>query len=161
MSIEIANESDIDVDETALLSVSRFALDQMGVNPHAELSILIVDVDHMTELNEKWMDETGPTDVLSFPMDELTGTRRPGEGSEADEDDDDEETAILGDIVLCPAYARKQADAAGHPLIDELTMLTVHGVLHILGYDHMEPDEQREMFTIQDRILASWRADAA
>jgi probable rRNA maturation factor len=105
-----------------------------------------VDEKAMAELHLQWMDEPGPTDVLSFPMDEL----RPGlEGEDAAE-------GILGDIVLCPTVAKTQAEAAGHSLMDELTMLTVHGMLHLLGFDHAEPDEEREMFGLQAEILQSF-----
>src|SRR6266508_2213477 len=81
MSIEIANESGVEVDSDAILAVARHALDEMGVNPLAELSILLVDADYMAELNHRWMDADGPTDVLAFPMDEGSVDHGPGEGS--------------------------------------------------------------------------------
>jgi probable rRNA maturation factor len=151
MSIEIANESGIDVDSDAILGVARHALDEMGVNPLAELSILLVDADYMAELNHRWMDADGPTDVLAFPMDEGSVDHGPGEGVSG-------EPALLGDIVLCPEMAAKQAAEAGHATGAELALLTVHGTLHLLGYDHAEPDEEREMFSLQARLLESWRA---
>ncbi|GAA2354964.1 rRNA maturation RNase YbeY [Dactylosporangium salmoneum] len=149
MSIEIANESGADVDSDTILAVARHALDEMGVNPLAELSVLLVDVEYMTELNHRWMDGDGPTDVLAFPMDEGSVDHGPGEGSG--------EPALLGDIVLCPEVAAKQAATAGHSTIDELALLTVHGILHLLGYDHAEPEEEAEMFGLQARLLESWR----
>jgi len=149
LSIEIANESGVDVNSDTVLAVARHALDEMGVNPLAELSILCVDVEYMTELNHRWMDGDGPTDVLAFPMDEGSVDHGPGEGGG--------EPALLGDIVLCPEVAAKQAAAAGHATIDELALLTVHGILHLLGYDHAEPDEEAEMFGLQARLLESWR----
>ncbi|MCW2609789.1 MAG: putative rRNA maturation factor [Actinomycetota bacterium] len=152
MSIEISNESGRSVDEPALLDVARHALDEMGVNPMAELSVLIVDQTYMAELNHRWMGKQGPTDVLAFPMDELDADRGPGV------DAGDGEPALLGDIVLCPEVAERQAAAAGHGTDDEIHLLTVHGVLHLLGYDHAEPDEEREMFGLQDRLLGAWRA---
>ena len=151
MSIEISNESGHDVDETALLAVARHALDEMGVNPMAELSILLVDVGYMAELNSRWMEKTGPTDVLAFPMDELDADRGPGA------DEDGPEPTLLGDVVLCPAVAERQAKVAGHSFDDELTLLTVHGILHLLGYDHAEPEEEREMFGLQNRLISAWR----
>ncbi|MEU4382991.1 MULTISPECIES: rRNA maturation RNase YbeY [Actinomycetes] len=153
MSIEIANESGVDVDTDAVLAVARHALDEMGVNPLAELSVLLVDIDYMTELNHRWMGGDGPTDVLAFPMDEGSVDHGPGETSAAGG-----EPALLGDIVLCPEVAAKQAVAASHTAADELHLLTVHGVLHLLGYDHAEPEEEREMFALQARLLASWRS---
>ena len=152
MSIEIANESGTDVDTDSVLGAARYALDQMGVNPLAELSILLVDVEYMTELNHRWMGGDGPTDVLAFPMDELDTARSPDEREPG--------PTLLGDVVLCPEYARRGARAAGHSLAAELELLTVHGVLHLLGYDHAEPEEEREMFALQAKLLESWRAGA-
>jgi probable rRNA maturation factor len=86
---------------------------------------------------------------MAFPMDELDSARRPDAAGLG--------PALLGDIVLCPAFAKDQAKKAGHSLLDELHLLTVHGVLHLLGYDHAEPAEEREMFTLQNRILADFR----
>jgi probable rRNA maturation factor len=149
VSIEIANESGVGVDTDTILAVARHALDQMGVNPLAELSILLVDVDYMTELNHRWMGGDGPTDVLAFPMDEGSVDHGPGEAGG--------EPALLGDIVLCPEVAAKQAATAGHSTEDEMHLLTVHGALHLLGYDHAEPEEEREMFALQARLLSSWR----
>jgi probable rRNA maturation factor len=154
LSIEIANESNVDVDTDAVLAVARHALDEMGVNPLAELSILLVDIDYMAELNHRWMGSEGPTDVLAFPIDEGSVDHGPGEVSTS-------EPGLLGDIVLCPEVAARQAVAANHSAADELHLLTVHGVLHLLGYDHAEPEEEREMFALQARLLDSWRAARA
>ncbi|WP_410658036.1 rRNA maturation RNase YbeY [Amycolatopsis sp. lyj-112] len=153
MSIEIANESGVNVDETSIVSAARFALDKMEVSPLAELSILLVTLEVMEDLHERWMDLPGPTDVMAFPMDELDSSRRP--------DAPDASPALLGDIVLCPAFAKDQAKTAGHGLMDELHLLTTHGVLHLLGYDHAEPAEEREMFGLQKRILAEFQAAVA
>ncbi len=153
MSIEIANESGVAVDTDAVLAVARHALDEMGVNPLAELSVLLVDVGYMTELNHRWRGGDGPTDVLAFPMDEGSIDHGPGENAAVGG-----EPALLGDIVLCPEVAAKQAATAGHSAADELHLLTVHGVLHLLGYDHAEPEEEREMFGLQARLLSSWRS---
>jgi probable rRNA maturation factor len=149
MTIEVANESGVGVNEIDLVSVARYVLDRMRINSLAELSILLVDVPAMTELHVKWMDEPGPTDVLSFPMDELDTARRPDEAGPG--------PALLGDVVLCPAVAAEQAGQAGHSLDDELHLLTVHGVLHLLGYDHAEPADEREMFRLQNELLDTWR----
>ena len=143
MSIEINNESTIPVDEAAILRLAAFALDTMHVHADAELAIVLVDEGAMEQLHVQWMDEPGPTDVLSFPMDEL----RPGT--------EEQETppGLLGDIVLCPQVAQAQAETAGHSTLDELLLLTTHGVLHLLGFDHAEPAEEKEMFGIQRDIL--------
>jgi probable rRNA maturation factor len=151
VSIEVNNESGIAVDEPLIASVARYALDAMRVSPAAELCVTAVTVDTMAELHERWLDEPGPTDVMAFPMDELLDeSRRP--------DAPDLGPALLGDVVLCPEFARKQARAAGHALADELQLLTVHGVLHLLGYDHGEPEQEREMFGLQSKLLDDWRA---
>ena len=148
MSIEILNESGAEVDVSDLSRLSRFVLDEMRVHPQAELCVKLVDEATIAELNEKWMDKSGPTDVLAFPMDEL----RPGLVNEEPEE------GVLGDLVLCTAVAERQAREAGHPVEAELHLLTVHGILHLLGYDHAEPDEHTEMFGLQDRLLSGWRA---
>jgi probable rRNA maturation factor len=147
MSIEVLNESGTDVDAHELSRLSRFVMDRMRVHPLAELCIKIVDEATIAQLNEQWMDKEGPTDVLAFPMDEL----RPGLVAEEPEE------GVLGDLVLCPAVAERQATEAGHPTKDEVELLTVHGILHLLGYDHAEPEEHREMFGLQDRLLGEWR----
>ena len=151
MSIEVNNESGVEMDEPLIASVARYALDAMRVSPAAELCVTAVGLDAMSELHERWMDEPGPTDVMSFPMDELVEESRRHDAPEMG-------PALLGDIVLCPEFARKQARTAGHSLADELHLLTVHGVLHLLGYDHGEPDQEREMFGLQASLLDGWRA---
>jgi len=151
VSIEVANESGVAVDEAALASVARHVLAAMQVNPAAELSIMVVTTEVMTELHERWMDEPGPTDVMAFPMDELVDESRRPDAPEIG-------PALLGDVVLCPAFAAAQARKAGHGLADELALLTVHGVLHLLGYDHAEPEQEREMFGLQNRLLAQWQS---
>ena len=147
MSIEGNDESGEGIDAERVAALARFVLDRLRVHPQAELSVLAVDIATMSALHQQWMDEDGPTDVLSFPMDEL----RPGT------DDEDPEPGLLGDVVLCPAVAAQQATAAGHPTAQELDLLTTHGILHLLGYDHAEPDEEREMFALQRELLDAWR----
>ncbi|GLZ11042.1 endoribonuclease YbeY [Actinomadura sp. NBRC 104425] len=153
MSIEVLNESGVPVDEADLVALARHVLDGMRVHPLAELSVLLVDEVAMSELHEKWMGEPGPTDVLAFPMDEL----RPGSMSGGTDDDDEPDPGLLGDIVLCPAVAERQAAQAGHSTEDELRLLCTHGILHLLGYDHAEPEEHKEMFGLQAELLKSWR----
>ncbi len=131
-----------------LATLSRFVMDEMRVHPLAELCIKAVDEDTIAKLNEQWMEKDGPTDVLAFPMDEL----RPGLVTEEPEE------GVLGDLVLCPAVAERQGETAGHGTSAEIELLTVHGILHLLGYDHAEPEEHREMFGLQDKLLEEWRA---
>jgi probable rRNA maturation factor len=146
VSIEINNESAVPVDEAALQRLAAYALDAMHVHPDAELAIVLVDEAAMEQLHVQWMDEPGPTDVLSFPMDEL----RPGT------EDVPTPAGLLGDIVLCPQVAQAQAETAGHSTQEELLLLTTHGILHLLGFDHAEPDEEKEMFGIQRDILVGF-----
>ena len=148
MSIEVVNESGTELDESELGALGRYVLDQMRVHPQAELSVLLVDVPAMTQLHVQWMDEQGPTDVMSFPMDEL----RPGDESRVSP------PGLLGDVVLCPEVAADQARAAGHALEEELLLLTTHGILHLLGYDHAEPQDEQEMFALQRRLLLTFLA---
>ena len=148
MSIEVLDESGQDIDVQRMAALSRFVMDQLRVHPLAELCIKAVDEPTIAALNEQWMEKEGPTDVLAFPMDEL----RPGLVNEEPEE------GVLGDLVLCPAVAERQGETAGHGTQAEVDLLTVHGILHLLGYDHAEPDEKAEMFGLQDKLLAEWRA---
>ncbi len=146
MNIEMVSLTTSDCDQDRLISLADFSLNSMGIHPDSELSISIVDEEEMSSLHMQWMDEPGPTDVLSFPMDEMkpySATTGPG---------------ILGDIVLCPEFAAEQARTAGHSLQEELELLTVHGVLHLLGFDHRESDERKIMFAKQDELLMGWRS---
>ena len=146
MSIEVNNESTVTVDEEELSRLGRYLLENLYVHPEAELSIILVDEEAMEKLHIEWMDIPGATDVLSFPMDEL----RPGVPGRVTP------AGVLGDIVLCPQVAAEQADTAGHSMQEELLLLTTHGVLHLLGYDHAEPEEEQEMFGLQRQLLSSY-----
>lgn len=146
MSIDINNESGVEADGKGLVQLATFALDRLRIHPQAELSILLVDEDTMSAYHEKYMGEPGPTDVLSFPMDEL---RPPSDEEEPPE-------GLLGDIVLCPAVTNRQAAEHGRSESDEAEYLLVHGILHLLGFDHAEPEEKAEMFGLKDKIIADW-----
>ena len=151
MSVEVLNESGevpAPVAEQELADLARHVLEELRVHPLAELTLTLVDEGTMAALHEKWMDLPGPTDVMSFPMDEL----RPGaEGQEP-------VPGLLGDVVLCPSVARTQAQEAGHAVEDEILLLTTHGILHLLGFDHAEPEEEREMFDLQRTLLLTFLA---
>jgi probable rRNA maturation factor len=148
MSVELNNESGVEVDQPRVLALANYALDYMNIHPDADLAISFTDEATMEKLHIEWMDEPGPTDVLSFPMDELRSAK---EGEEFP-------SGILGDIVLCPEFARKQATEAGRTLDGELQFLTTHGLLHLLGHDHMTPEEYDIMFALQDQLLAKWNS---
>ena len=144
MGIEIANNSGVACNEDEIVDVAAFALDKMGIHPDSDLGITLVNEDEITKLHIEWMNLPGPTDVLSFPMDELKPFSA-GDGP-----------GIIGDIVICPQFAAKQA--VNHSTADEISLLTIHGVLHLLGFDHVEEEEHKVMFGIQDRTLAEWKA---
>lgn len=151
MSVEVLNESGVvppPVSEQELSDLARYVLDRMRVHPRAELTLTLVDEDTMARLHEQWMDLSGPTDVMSFPMDEL----RPGGV------DTEPAPGVLGDVVVCPSVAAAQASAAGHSAADEILLLTTHGILHLLGFDHAEPEDEREMFDLQRTLLLTFLA---
>ena len=148
MSIEVLNESGHALDVRRLSRLARFVMDEMRVHPQAELCIKAVDEDTIAQLNAQWMEKDGPTDVLAFPMDEL----RPGKVNEEPEE------GVLGDLVLAPSVAERQGEEAGHGREAEIDLLTTHGVLHLLGYDHAEPDEHAVMFGLQAELLEKWRS---
>ena len=148
MSIDVLNESDVSLDEMELVTCAKYVMGEMKVHPQADLCVKLVDEPAMEVLHVQWMDLPGATDVMSFPMDEL----RPGRDGQEPAD------GVLGDIVLCPSVAERQAVGAGHATEEELLLLLTHGILHLLGYDHAEPDEEREMFELQRTLLLTFLA---
>ena len=144
--IDLNNESGMEADELGLIELARFALDKLRIHPQAELSILLVDETTMADYHERFMDLPGPTDVMSFPMDELR----------APEDDEEPPMGLLGDIVLCPQVTARQAPDNGRSVDGEAEYLLIHGLLHLLGHDHAEPEEKAVMFGLNDRIIAAW-----
>jgi len=145
MNIELSNESGISINEADIVSVAQFAMHHMGLHEDCDLAISIVDESRMSELHEEWMDLKGPTDVLSFPMDELT----PHSAAEG--------PGIIGDIVLCPQFAAKQAK---NGVETELQLLTIHGLLHCIGFDHADEKDEKVMFALQEKILKDWQGQA-
>ena len=146
MTVEVLNETDFDVAIEKISNLAAFTIAKMKLHPQTDLYIIFVDRDSIAELNKRWMGEEGPTDVLSFPMDEL----RPGDNSENAAD------SLLGDIVICPHVALEQASLANKPVIAEIDLLLVHGLLHLLGFDHADEIEHKEMFDLQQKILDEW-----
>ena len=146
MTIEITNRSGQLVPSDKCLSLLTYAYGKLELHPDCDLNLTFIDDKEMEELHIKWMDEPGPTDVLSFPMDmpEVKG-----------------EAVTLGDIVIAPAVAAKQALDAGHSVEHELYILATHGLLHILGYDHADPDEEKVMFALQEKIVKEWSLTVA
>lgn len=143
MTIELVNRSGALVPDKEITALLNYGIEYMELNPECEISLSFVDVQEMEELHIKWMQEDGPTDVLSFPMDmpESKG-----------------DIVTLGDIVISPAVAAQQAASAGHSVEHEMYILATHGLLHILGYDHADPDEEKVMFALQEKIVKEWAA---
>ncbi len=144
MPIEVTNRSGLEVSSEDLLSLFSFSMKHLGLAAECDLNVLLVDEQEMTDLHIEWMGEDGPTDVLSFPMDEI----RPHSNS----------VGILGDIVLCPSIAREQAAIAGHSFEHELAILSAHGLLHVVGFDHASDVEEKEMFDLQESLVKKWRS---
>ena len=142
MTIEVTNTSGQLVPATEINSLLTFALLELALNPECEINVSFVNDDYMTELHIKWMDEPGTTDVLSFPMDM---PETPGEA------------VTLGDIVISPVVAAEQAKAQGHSIEHEIYILAVHGLLHIIGYDHADKTEEKVMFDLQEKIVRDWQ----
>jgi probable rRNA maturation factor len=147
MPVFLADEQDLEVDVDDLVALADRVLTEQRVPADMEVALLLVDEATIAGLNAKHLGHEGPTDVLAFPIDE------PGESPPAG-------PAILGDVVLCPAIAHRQATERGGAPHDELQLLTVHGLLHLLGMDHAEPNDEREMFDLTDRLLTLHRAAA-
>jgi len=146
VTIEITNESELEVDLTRVQSLAEHVREALRLHPLVDVGVIFVDEAPMTDLHVRWMDEPGPTDVLSFPMDEL----RPGSEEMLSAE------GVLGDVVICPQVARRQAEVAGHEEINEILMLLTHGMLHLVGFDHADPEEEKEMFALQKELLDSF-----
>lgn len=142
MTIEVTNKSGELVPTEGVHDLLQNALIELNLNPDCELNLVFVDIEEMTELHIKWMDEGGPTDVLSFPMD------MPEPANAA---------VTLGDIVIAPVVAAQQAATAGHSIDHEIFILAAHGLLHILGYDHATPAEEKAMFTLQEGLVKKYQ----
>lgn len=148
MTVEVINETDLDIDPVEFTSLAEYVMHQMHVGAGAELCIMFIDPDPMARLHEQWLDLPGPTDVMSFPMDEL----KPGTPA------DPVGEGVLGDVCICPQVAAEQALVAGHSTDEEMLLLAIHGILHLLGYDHAEPDEKEVMFALQRKLLLTFLA---
>ena len=147
MSVDVTNETVWSIDPKTFSDLGVWVMDQMRVSTQSDLTIMFTDPEPIAELHMRWMSLEGPTDVMSFPMDEL----RPGDGKTVME-------GVLGDIVICPYVAAQQAAAAGHSTMEEMLLLTIHGILHLLGYDHVNPEQERQMFGLQRQLLLTFIA---
>lgn len=148
MSVFLANEQELPVDEARLIELARHALEMEGIPGNTELSVLFVSSDHMKRLNARFAGHDHPTDVLAFPMTE-------------DEDDGEDDASLLGDVVICPEVAQGHARRLGHDLDRELDTLLVHGTLHLLGYDHQGHSDKARMDRRLNEVLGTFRANGA
>lgn len=145
-SIEIDNETGALIDLAAIHDLSVHHLAYLNIHPDARMSVTFIDSERMTTLHEDWMQEPGATDVLSFPIDEIT---LPSDGRVS-------ESGFLGDIVVCPEFLPPQLIESGRSLQQECEYLVTHGILHLLGLDHQEEEAHRFMFTLTDTLLNDW-----
>jgi len=146
LSIDLENESGVEAPLENILQLAEYALTKMHIDPRADIEILLVDEAVMEQYHLDWMQESGPTDVLSQPIDGL----RPGKPNSITP------AGHLGLIVLCPQVAAKQAAARGHSDLREMLILVAHSILHLLGYDHAEKDDEVEMFALQEEIVSEY-----
>ena len=147
MSVEVTNETVWQIDGKVFSDLGIWVMDQMRVSTQSDLTIMFVDPDPIAQLHMRWMNLEGPTDVMSFPMDEL---RAPELGQSPPR-------GTLGDIVICPQFTSAQAPENGREPAEEIQYLLIHGLLHLLGHDHADAGERAVMFGLNDRIIADWR----
>lgn len=141
MAIEVTNSSGQLVPNSEVISLLTSAMRELKLNSACDLNVGFINDDFMTELHVKWMDEPGTTDVLAFPM---------------DMPENESDIVVLGDIMISPLIAAAQAKVAGHSVEHEIYILATHGLLHIIGYDHAEVEEERIMFTLQEKLVENW-----
>jgi len=146
MTLTLENETNYVVDLDSLEQQARFLFGALRLHPEVELSIIMIDTQEMEALHIEWMQESGATDILSFPMDELRPSDVP-------------EPGMLGDIVICPQFVESEAVRHGMDLAERIEFLLVHGMLHLIGYDHATDEEYATMFALQDELLAQWRIE--
>lgn len=139
MDVFLANEQELVLDEQRLAALARHVLSAEKVDGTAELSVLFVTSDHIRQLNARFAGEDHPTDVLAFPMME-----------------EEDGALLLGDVVVCPKVAEKNAAQLGHGLPAELDALVVHGTLHLLGYDHQDAEDKTKMDRRMNEVLSAF-----
>lgn len=151
----------ITVDVARWEALARAALAAEGAPPDAGVSLQVVSETEMAELNETHLGQPGPTDVLSFPLDLADHLARQDGPVPAGHLEEHGIPLLAGDIVLCPSVARRNAPTHAGTLDDELALLTVHGVLHLLGHDHAEPDERARMQARERALLGQLHGTVA
>jgi probable rRNA maturation factor len=160
MSIEVINETDFQpLLESEFVDLAFYIYEQMKIDRLADLTIVFQNEEEIAKLHVEWMGLEGPTDVMSFPIDELRPGAIPNRIPTIDDEDDIPLDLCLGDIVICPTVAAKQAQSARHSTHEEMLLLATHGMLHLMGYDHADPDEKKVMFDLQRRLLLGYIAN--
>jgi probable rRNA maturation factor len=145
-------------------SLARNVLQDEGVTGDVELALLFVDEPTIAELNQRFMGHEGPTDVLAFPIDDddvMIGRSPDGSSSGPDRGPVDDVPLLLGDVVICPAVAARNAPSHAGTYDDEIALLIVHGILHVLGHDHAEPDETQVMQSRERELLEKFHRKAS
>ncbi|MCU4183924.1 rRNA maturation RNase YbeY [Acidiferrimicrobium sp. IK] len=157
-------QQDAPVDTMRWVRLAEAVLADEGVRGDAELSMLFVDEEAIADLNQRFLGKSGPTDVLAFPIDEepADSGRSPDSGGTGPgfSSDPDEAPSLLGDVVICPAVALRNAPDHAGTYEDELALLVVHGVLHLLGMDHLDDDEAELMEARERELLARHHSPA-
>lgn len=155
-------QTDVTLDRVRYAALAGFTLSAEGVRSEAELSVMFVDESTMADLHERFLGVEEPTDVLAFPMDEelLESGRQPDQGGRGPgaPTEPADPPLLVGDVVVCPTVARRQADERGVSVEEEIELLVVHGVLHLLGHDHVEKAEARRQRRREREILTAFRA---
>jgi len=169
LEVFVADEqSELPVDISRWAALAEAVLEAEGVRGAAELSVLFVDADEIAELNAQFLDGKGPTDVLAFPIDasevDVVNARSASpqhRGPDRGEPDPGDQPLLLGDVVICPSVAAANAPLHAGTLDDELALLVVHGVLHVLGHDHADADERARMQRRERELLEAhhWRGE--
>lgn len=144
--IFLADEQTDHVDHGDLHALAELVLREEGYPEDAEVTLLFVSEPEMASYNERFLDRSHPTDVLAFPVEEL----RPGVVPDVDPQGP---PLILGDVIVAPAYVRRQAAEFGVTFEDEMSLMVTHGILHLLGYDHVEDDDAEEMEARERELL--------
>lgn len=163
VEVFVADEQvEVEVDALRWVRLARLVLEEQGVRGDAELSMLFVDEKSMSDLNERFLGRPGPTDVLAFPMDDelVESGRQPdqggrGPGSQAEPSD---APILVGDVVICPKVAERQSKEHHVTVDEEMTLLVIHGVLHLLGFDHESDDEAAVMERREQELTARFKA---
>lgn len=165
IAVFVADEQDAQpVDVARWEALARNVLEAEGVSGDVELALLFVDEAAMAELNGRFMGHEGPTDVLAFPIDDddvLIGRSPDGSTSGPDRGPVDDVPLLLGDVVICPTVAARNAPSHAGTYDDELALLIVHGILHVLGHDHAEPEETAVMQERERSLLEQFHRRAS